>query len=198
MKVIPILRGYEFNPTFEYYDEALKLWKEQSADSPKELKRRVMGALLNFVILNDKPTPFNWVQEWSEAFNMTQAEFVEFMRKELPEQFEAILAPNRGFGVIPDLWNGIKDQPEENQKEILDVLNKIATDFENYDPQHKQMFIEELYLIEDDIREILENNKQYEPLKGLLDGFIPEEPPKSRLEAMMRASQMQTKNKVKQ
>ncbi len=193
LKTVPIIRGYHFNPSFDYYDGALTTWQKHGSDSSPEMKKAVFKNLLKYIVLNDSPTPYGWVRQWAEASGLSEKEFVEFLLENLPKEFEEALKPKIGYGVIPELWNGIKELDIEQQKKIYDIILKYVEDLDSYNGFERKVFAEELFVIEDELIPRLKeiDGQKYSPIIELIDAFTPDPVPKNRLEAMMKASEIQ-------
>lgn len=191
-RVIPILRAYEFIQSFDYYDGALKNWRDVQNKTPEQT-RQVFEKLLRYIIMTDKPTPHGWVAEWAEASGMTKSEFVEFLATELPDMYFDSLKPKVGYGVLPDLWEGLKEASKEVKMKTFDSLVEYAKKLDDFTPFERKVFQEELYVISDElIPELKEfDETRYEPLIKLIEEFEPDEVPKNRLDAMVKASELQ-------
>ncbi len=182
------LRGYEITPSVDYYERSL-LSTEKVESKPDWFKKNIIEFLLTYIVLDDEPTPFNWVDDWANALDMTPEEFVLFMYENQKKLYKEILKPKYGFGVLPDLWKVIKTLNHETivQKTIF-ALNSYANDQSSYNEHEIQIFKDELYLVGDEIKaqiEELEIQKETKELIELLDSYEPEEPPTNPLSQRM-------------
>ncbi|RMG35087.1 MAG: hypothetical protein D6732_09650 [Methanobacteriota archaeon] len=194
LRPVPIIRAYDFIRSYEYYDGALKYWKSVE-HKDKEQTKQVIDKLLKFIILTDKPTPNKWVTQWSEASGFSKKEFVEFMITDMSETFKESLKPKIGYGVLPDLWDGLKESSEDAKRFTFDVILEYVQSLDDFLPFEQKVFTEELYVISDELIPELENldSQKYRPIIDLITNFVPDEVPKNRLDAMVKASELQTK-----
>jgi hypothetical protein len=188
---------YSMLNNMAYYYAALKNWEEQIDLIPPDLQDRILKELVDSVLLDGKPNPANLIKNWSSVIGKDEGEFVN----QLIENTEILegLSVFGGTGLLPDIWPLISD--DKVQFQILDILSKNCEGLDNASFQEKKLFLEDMYLIEDDLLDVIGDEEKWDIIIETLDEFHPDIPPKNFLQQaqmqaaeqnkMMRASQVE-------
>lgn len=178
-RVIHQLRMYMIRKESRYYQSAISIVLKNGKEISSKLKQRIANELVNSVMLSPSFNPIQMLENWAKAFEMEESEFVKllFDHTNILDGFGSI----GGSGLLPDIMPHIKDDKVKEQ--IYEKLLESCKTLEMNNEEEKTYFLQDLYLVIDDIRDDLEADKKWELILQVIDAFEPEEPPKSAMQA---------------
>lgn len=187
-RIIPLLRYSNKLNDSAYYNYAVELWKMYYENYTDIHRKKILSEFVTSILNRVKPSPMNWIEDLSNPTNLPVEEFIQSLFN-FTEIREA-LSVSKGTGTLPDIWEHIVD--DELKTEIMDILSANIEKMDEATDIEKKLFLEDLYLIEDDILELVESNPNWENLSDALGEFEAEVPPKNMFEEVKRNSQAQS------
>ena len=168
-----------------YLEKSSDLLKSYGSELNEIQKIVIKRNLVNNYLLNERPNLPNLISQWAKKLREGEEEFIAslFEETDIIEGFDFA----KGVGVLPDIWNFIKNKDIENS--ILDKIELACEDLENATSIQKSYFLEDLYLVKDDLLEFINENNKWEIVKKTINEFEPEEPPKTQFESFLAQAQ---------
>ena len=141
-----------------------------------------MNELVDSVINSKLYNPINFFENWSEIYGMDVSSFIRLLY-EKADLFEGINV-GIGTGLLPDIWEHCD---EEMKIQILDMLVINCEEIDEVeDGKQKLHFLEDLHVVELELREFIGDEDKYDIILEKMDNFTPEQPPKNFMEAQKR------------
>jgi len=175
-RIISLLRMYRRLSDRSYYRLANELWVLHYDNLNDNLRSAILTELVESVLIDAKSNPANLFIHWAKPTGKTEEEFIELLIDDA--NLYDCLSVYDGTGVLPDIW--LKLSSEKRKEEILDVLvENIESEFHNAASDERKSFLEDLYLIEDDLDDFIDEEEKWLVILDKLDEFEPEIPPKN-------------------
>ncbi len=190
-RIVHQLKMYKLLRDLTYYNLALENWEPniQQIQNSGNLVERILIELVDSVLLDGKPNPQKLFHYWGMPIDMKENQFIEHLIKNT--SILDGLSSFGGTGLLPDIWPFIsKDSIKET---ILDELVISCQELENASKIERKLFLEDLYLIEDELAEIIDDNSEWQIILEILDEFEPEIPPKNVFQQAQMQSAEQSK-----
>ncbi len=190
-RIVHQLRMYRIRKDSRYYDVALSNTAKHTDDISIEYKHRIANELVDSVMMSHRFNPLNMVDDWAKAFNMTEEEFVEYLFSDT--EIMDGLSIVGGSGLLPDVLSFVKtDTLREN---IFDKLVEGCEMLDKASESERLYFIQDLYLVIEDIREELEKNEKWQIIIDVADSYEPEVPPKNQMSISAFKAQIEEMNR---
>lgn len=180
-RIIHMLRYYQIAKDTKYYDAALATTNKYSDTIEDEYKLRILNELVESVMLSANFNPPKMMDDWAAAFSMTENELVDYLFKytNILDGLSII----GGSGLLPDVIEFVRD--EKIRFLIYDKLVDGCEKLEVASDRERQHFIEDLYIVIEDIKEELKTNlDKYQIIFDVVDSYEPEIPPKNQIDAI--------------
>lgn len=187
-RILPMLRYYKKLNDQTYADKALEFWLNNYESVPEPLRLRIFKEFVNSVILSIKPNPPNVFEKWAEPTGQSLPDFIEFLVENttIMDAFKQI----PGTGTLPDIWEHSSNAIREL---ILDQLIEDLDGEAYAEEEEKKLLLEDLYLVEDELKEFIGDTKKWQIILDELDAFEPEVPPKNVFQEARRTAEAQSK-----
>jgi hypothetical protein len=177
-KINHMLRFYDKQNKSNNYANTLKILLNNEITLSTDHKNSIMSNLVTSVILSKSFNPPKFFEEWPEVLKITEQEFVDYLLNNT--DILNGLGAEAGSGLLPDIWPYI--QKDETKDQILVGLASVCEDLDDFDDLQQKYFLEDLYLIEDELKEYIGNNDDFQIIIEKIDSFVPEIPPKNMFE----------------
>ncbi|MHA2168914.1 MAG: hypothetical protein ACXAB7_03275 [Candidatus Kariarchaeaceae archaeon] len=180
------LRMYNMLKDNNYYNLALENWKLHSTNLTEHQRVMILNELVDSVLLNEKPNPPNLFAHWGSEIQMEEGVFVEH----LIEHTEIMdgMSLFGGTGLLPDVWPLLSS--DEIKERILETVLEGCNNLEHASHQEKKLFLEDLYLVELQLREFIGKNPDWQTILDEIDEFEPDIPPRNIFQqAQMQAAE---------
>ncbi|OLS28797.1 MAG: hypothetical protein HeimC2_03980 [Candidatus Heimdallarchaeota archaeon LC_2] len=187
-RIIPLFRYSKLLNDNGYYKKGILLWNLYY-DSYSEIhQKKVLNEFVLSILNQVKSNPMNWIDDMSNPTNFSDQEFIQYLFDftEIRDAFSMSI----GTGTLPDIWPHVTDVTLK--EEIIDLLSKSIESIDEATDIEKKLFLEDLYLIEDDLEEIIESNPKWNNILDELAQFEAEVPPKNMFEEVKMNSQSQS------
>ncbi len=187
-RIIPLFRYSKKLNDNGYYNNAVELWNMHYESYTDIHRKKILSEFVSSILNRVKATPMNWIEDMSNPTNLPVEEFIQslFNFTDIRESFSI----SKGTGTLPDIWEYITE--DSLKTEIMDILSENVENLDEATDIEKKLFLEDLYLIEDDLEELVEGNPNWQNLMDALDDFEAEVPPKNMFEEVKRNSQTQS------
>ncbi|MDH5401026.1 MAG: hypothetical protein OEY49_00935 [Candidatus Heimdallarchaeota archaeon] len=177
-RIVSLLRYYKLTDLSIYYSDALKFSNKYGETFNEILVGKITNELVNSVLLSSIPVPQNVIQEWATSFQLHPEELVEQIIRNT--EILSSFSPNKGIGLLPSIYNFILS--EDSLIIAYDTILKHCNNLEDYSSFERTTFLEDLYLIETELKEFTSIHPSYEKILQTLKSFEPETPPKNFME----------------
>ena len=177
-RVNHMLKFYEKQNKSNNYTNALKIMMNLETPPSPDHRNMIMWTLVDSVILSKSFNPPKFFEEWPKVLGLSEQEFVDYLLNNT--DILNGLGAETGTGLLPDLWPYL--QNDEVKDQILIGLTSVCEELDDYDDLQQKYFLEDLYLIEDELKEYIGDNKDYQIIIEKIDNFVPEMPPKNIIE----------------
>ena len=177
-RVNHMIKFYDKQNKSNNYTNSLKLLlKNEDVISPDH-RNMIMSNLVDSVILSKSYNPPKFFEEWPEVLGISEQEFVDYLLNNTDVLNG--LGAEAGTGLLPDLWPYLENDEVKNQ--ILVGLASVCEELDEFDNLQQKHFLEDLYLLEDELKEYIGDDKEYQIIIEKIDNFVPELPPKNMFE----------------
>lgn len=177
-RVNHMLKFYEIQKKSNNYTNALKIMMSLETPPSLDHKNMIMSTLVDSVILSKSFNPPKFFEVWPEVLGISEQEFVDYLLNNT--DILNGLGAEAGTGLLPDLWPYLEN--DEVKDQILIGLASVCEELEDFSDLQQKYFLEDLYLIEDELKEYIGNDKDYQIIIEKIDNFVPEMPPKNMFE----------------
>jgi hypothetical protein len=169
-----------------YYNLALENWKLYCIELAENSQLIILNELVDSVLLNEKPNPPNLFNHWGSEIPMEEGVFVEYLIGHTKMMDGMSLFG--GTGLLPDVWPLLSS--EEIKEQILETVLEGCLNLEHASHQEKKLFLEDLYLVELQLREFIGENPEWQTILDEIDEFEPDIPPRNIFQqAQMQAAE---------
>jgi len=187
-RIIPLLRYSKMLNDNSYYKSAIELWHLYYDQYSEIHRKKVLSEFVHSILNRVKPSPMNWLVDMIGPTGMSESDFVSHLF-EVTDIRES-LSITKGTGTLPDIWPYIED--ESLKHEIMDILSTNIDTIDEATDAEKKLFLEDLYLIDEELVNLAETNNKWQNIMDELGNFEPETPPKNMLEEVKMNSQSQS------
>lgn len=187
-RIIPLFRYSKMLNDNSYYNAAIEFWNTNYNLYSETHREKILFEFVHSILNRVKASPMNWITEMNGPTGMSESEFVTYLF-EITEIRES-LSVDKGTGTLPDIWPLIDD--DKLKHEILDILSSNIKTIDEATDAEKRLFLEDLYLIDEDLISLAETNESWQIIIDELDNFEAETPPRNMLEEVKMNSQSQS------
>ena len=172
--------GYILNRNGDIYIKYFEKGLREYDGKDGQMSKILLFNIVEYVLLENKTNLEGSYELLMEYFDKNEKELL----KEIFD-FTNILDGfrfNKGVGVLPEFWKYIvKDKDKLNI--VMEILKNSIESIELASDTEKSYFFEDMYLVENEILKVIDENNTWNMIKDALNDFEAETPPKNIMQA---------------
>lgn len=188
-RIVNTLIMYDLLNDSKYYSQALKAWKMYYPELGEIIQIRILEELTKSVITKSNYNPANLFEDWAEPTGEEASKLV--FKLFAQTDLDAAFGVTKGLGLLPDIWKYLTTDDSKNH--VLDLLLESLEDLIHAGEREKKIFVEDLFLLEEELEEHVTVYEKYQPLLDEIDKFEPDTPPKSFIQQAQMLAQESAK-----
>tara|TARA_B100000287_G_C20582452_1_gene760920 strand:+ start:372 stop:1352 length:981 start_codon:yes stop_codon:yes gene_type:complete len=172
--------GFILNRNGEIYIKYFEKCLKEYDNKESQMSKILLFNIVEYVLLENKINLEGAYELLMECFDKNEGELLEeiFDFTNILDGFRF----NKGIGVLPEFWRYVvKDKDKLNI--VMEILKNSIESIELASDTEKSYFFEDMYLVEDEIMKVIDENNSWNLIKEALNDFEAETPPKNIMQA---------------